>query len=240
MEVEAYIIVWNEIDTIQFTIDHYKKICDRITFFDNHSNDGTAEKIIENGCILQSFGSHGKLEDKEYLRIKNNCWKQSTADWVIVVDCDEIIWHPDLERVFNSKGTVFKTIGWDVHSKYMPEKDFLEIKTGVYSKNYSKLAVFSPNISSINYVYGCHVADPVGNVEYCEEKLVLFHYRNIGGADRLVERHKLYRNRLSEFNKKWELGVHYTHQDDQRIKDWNERYNNSTEFDFERALLLGN
>ncbi len=224
--IEAFIIVWNESQTIKLTIDHYKQFCDKITFFDNHSNDGTQEIIKSNGCELNTFGTPGQLEDKEYIKIKNNCWKRSQADWVIVCDCDEIIWHDNIKEVFeNADGTIFKTIGFDIFSQHMPKESFLELQRGIPSENYSKLAVFSPKIKSINYVYGCHVADPVGNIKYCSEKLNLFHYRNIGGANRLIKRHKLYRERLSEYNKRFGLGVHYTYDDERRKQDWYDSYN---------------
>jgi hypothetical protein len=238
--IEAYIICWNEIETIQFTIDHYKKVCDRIVFYDNHSNDGTQEVIKDNGCELVTFGTVGKLEDREYIKIKNNCWKGSKADWVIVCDCDEIIWHKNFIDVINfeqSRGrTVFKSIGFDMFSEDMPKDDFLEIQTGIPSLNYSKIAVFSPKIKSINYVYGCHVADPVGGVSYSSERLNLFHYRNIGGVERLKNRHQQYRERLSEHNKRFGLGIHYTYDNEQREKDWYNSLDKAIGFNTYRGL----
>lgn len=238
--IEAFIICWNEEETIQLTIDHYKTFCDRITFYDNFSDDDTANIIIKNGCKIVHFGNAGKLEDKEYIKVKNSCWKNSKADWVIVCDCDEIIWHEDIRATLNHEkalgNTVFDTYGFDIFSEDMPKKSFLEIQTGIYSENYSKTAVFSPKIKSINYVYGCHVADPVGNVRYCTKKLNLFHYRNIGGAKRLIDRHKIYRGRMSEFNKKVGLGIHYTYDDERRVNDWYEQYNRAVDFDSHRVL----
>ena len=108
--IEAFIICWNEIDTIQLTIDHYRSFCNQVTFYDNHSDDGTAELILQNGCSLVSFGSPGKLEDDQYKEIKNNCWKESNADWVIVCDCDEIIWHPYIKAVLSNQSALRNTV----------------------------------------------------------------------------------------------------------------------------------
>jgi glycosyltransferase involved in cell wall biosynthesis len=240
MTVESHIICWNEIDIIQLTIDHYKKICDRLIFYDNHSDDGTQDVIIKNGCQLIPFGKHGVLDDNEYLKIKNNCWKKSQADWVIVCDVDEIIWHNDfaevLKRAKAVDNTVFSTVGFDIFSNHMPKDSYFDIMTGVYSANYSKLAVFSPKIKSINYVWGCHVADPAGNVRYASESLNLFHYRNIGGAQRLINRHELYRKRMSAFNKRLGLGIHYTYNNEQRQKDWQEKHDKAIHFHNNRDL----
>jgi glycosyltransferase involved in cell wall biosynthesis len=228
MKIEAYIIVWNEVDTIQFTINHYKSFCDKITFYDNYSDDGTLEVIKANDCEVVHFGTVGKLEDKEYIKVKNNCWKNSNADWVIVCDSDEIVFHNDLinvlEREKTNGNTVFRTNGVDMFSKIMPVESFNEITMGIKSENYSKIACFSPNIRSINYVFGCHVADPVGNVRYCSEKLSLHHYRNIGGYQRLIKRHEVYRQRMSDHNKRLGLGIHYTYDNERRKKDWLNSY----------------
>ncbi len=236
--IEAYIICWNEIDTIQLTIDHYKTWCDKITFYDNYSDDGTPQVILKSGCQLVPFGTRGKLEDEQYRQIKNTCWKGSSADWVVICDCDEIIWHPNIKAILldelHAGNTVFKSVGWDIFSNEMPNNSFLEITNGIASENYSKLAVFSPKIKSINYIWGCHVADPVGNVRYCNEKLILFHYRNIGGPQRLVDRHAIYRPRMSQKNLNFGLGIHYTYDDERRKKDWNELYNRARNFDIDR------
>lgn len=233
MKIEAYIIVWNEVDTIQLTINHYKSFCDKITFYDNYSNDGTLEVIKANDCEVIHFGTNGKLEDKEYIKVKNNCWKGSKADWVVVCDSDELVYHKQivsvLEREKTAGNTIFRTNGFNMFSKVMPVDSFNEIKLGVSSENYSKLACFSPKIKSINYVFGCHVADPVGNIRYCNEKLNLCHYRNIGGVERLIKRHESYRQRMSDHNKRFGLGIHYTYDDERRKKDWNDKYSEAVD-----------
>lgn len=238
MLAEAFVICWNEIETIQFTIDYYKSFCDRITFYDNHSDDGTREVIESNGCILKTFGQKGVLNDKDYITIKNSCWKDSKAKWVIVVDSDEIVYHSSIKRVLEeSSGTIFHTQGYNMYSKEMPKESFLDLNLGVPNQDYSKLCVFSPKITRINYVYGCHEANPVGNIRFCDTHLKLLHYRNIGGPERLVNRHEEYRKRLSDFNKKWKLGVHYEESDEDRVKYWNRKYAESYPLDIERVVL---
>ena len=234
MKVEAYIIAWNEIETIQFTIQHYQKFCDRITIFDNYSTDGTPEKAIKMGCEVKSFGVRGVLDDTEYIKVKNNCWKGSDADWVVVCDADEILVHDNmckfLSKAKASGATMINTLGFDVFSHDMPDRDFLEIQTGIYSKNYSKNIIFSPIIQEINYVYGCHECKPKGDIIYHSERLPLFHYRNIGGPERLIKRHESYRERLSERNKRFKMGIHYQYDNETRVKEWTERFEASRPF----------
>lgn len=222
--IEAFIIGWNEVETIHLTIKHYQKFCDRITFYDNYSDDGTDEVVSSMGCTVVKFGIKGVLSDKEYLKIKNFCWKRSRADYVIVCDSDEILQEPK-----NPTGTIIKTQGFNIFSHNMPQDDFFEIQTGILDNNYSKSVMFSPKLNEIGYVYGCHEARPKGDVVYSDETLWLLHYRNIGGPQRLIDRHKIYRKRMSAHNMELKLGIHYLYEDERREREWNEHYNRSKE-----------
>lgn len=224
--VEAFIITWNESETIHLTIAHYKKFCSRITIFDNFSDDNTREIALSMGCDVRLFGVKGVLSDLEYLTVKNNCWKKSEADWVIVCDADEIFIPPP---VWNTDVTVYKTHGWNIFSNQVPRETWLEIQTGMPDENYSKLVCFKPkHIQEINYVYGCHQAKPVGKVIYSNGSFPLFHYKHIGGADRVIRRHALYAARLSTHNKKWKLGFQYQEPADQTRKYFEECLKKST------------
>jgi len=218
--VEAFIICFNEAETIHLTINHYRQFCDRITIYDNFSNDNTREIAEGLGCIVKPFGIAGVLDDKEYLKVKNNCWKGSDADLVIVCDADEIFIPT---TAWNTDVTIYKTSGWNIFSNDVPRENWLEITTGVPDCNYSKLVCFNPKeIKEINYVYGCHLANPKGNIQYSHNESPLFHYKHIGGAKRVADRHALYAQRMSENNKRWKLGYQYLEPREQTIKYFNE------------------
>ena len=230
MICEAYIVAWNEAETIDLTIAHYQQYCEQITILDNYSDDGTRGIAEEMGCIVKSFGVKGVLDDKEYLKVKNECYRLSRAKYVIVCDSDEILWHPNLKEILaNDTATIFNTIGWDIFSNEMPQYDYLEIQTGIFSGNYCKKIIFSPKIS-INYGYGCHTCSPAGRVRPSNKNLTLFHYRNIGGYERLSKRHEQYRKRLSEHNKAFGLGCHYSFPEEQRKKEWYGKQENAIEY----------
>jgi len=243
MNIEAYIIAWNEIEIIHLTIRHYQKFCSKVFIFDNYSDDGTFEKAQEMGCEVTRFGIQGQLDDTEYLKIKNSAWKGSEADYVIICDADEIIYHPDIEDIFYQarlhRATVIPTLGYNMVSHEMPQEEFLELRRGSTNTSYSKVAVFSPSLTSINYGYGCHMARPTGHLKAHDERLFLLHYRSIGGPERLVKKHEIYRKRMSPKNMKFKLGIHYLWDDEQRVKEWNELYEASTEMDeivFDRVV----
>jgi len=229
MSIEAFIMAWNEADTIRLTIEHYQKFCGRITILDNYSDDGTEEIAKSLGCEIKKFGIKGLLSDVEYTKVKNHCWKQSKADWVIVCDADEIL--QDITTDASISGTIVKTFGWQVFSDRMPEHSWSELSKGFADANYSKSIMFKPSrIKEINYVHGCHVAKPDGDVFYSHEIKPLFHYRNVGGYERLIKRHDLYRQRMSDWNKRWGCGIHYTYDDERRKKEWLEQYEKSVQF----------
>jgi len=223
--MEAFIIAFNEEETIALTLKHYQQFCSKVTLFDNFSTDNTREIAESMGATVKMFGMKGVLSDKEYLKVKNHCWKNSRADWVIVCDSDEILYHPDLVNVLNNEkdATIMKTYGWNIYSEDMPKDTFLEITDGYHDGNYSKSVIFRPDrIKEINYHYGCHNNTPKGEVKYSESILTLFHYRNIGGYERLSNRHAVYRERLSDHNRELGLGIHYMFEEKQRKLEWYE------------------
>lgn len=214
MKIETYIITWNREDTIHLTLKYYLAL-GKVVLFDNFSDDRTREIAESMGADVRLFGQAGVLDDAVYLDIKNHCWKRSTADWVIVVDDDEILWHPnlvmELERAKATGHTVIHPQGFGIFSETMPKEDWTELLTGLEDNNYSKLCCFSPHISDINYVYGCHEARPQGSIIVVYKGLYLLHYRAVGGANRLIRRHKEYepRRQRSRINMRWDLGSHY-------------------------------
>lgn len=226
MRVEANILTFNESQTIEFTIKWYKQFCNHVTIWDNFSEDNTREIAESMGCEIKLFGIKGVLDDKEYLKIKNNVHKSSNANWVIIVDADEILygfWWVDLLRAKDRGHTIFKTQGFNIFSNDLPKESWTEIITGIPDNNYSKLCIFNPKaIKEINYVYGCHEAKPEGDIRYSDEILPLFHYKHVGGAERIANRHALYASRLSDWNKRYKCGYQYQEPREQTIKYFNE------------------
>lgn len=232
MKIEVYIIAFNEEETIRLTIKHYQSLGATVKIFDNYSTDNTAQIARSMGCEVESFGLKGQLNDAHYRKVKNRCWKGSQADWVIVCDADEILWSENilykLQEAKDHGETIFKTNGFNVYSKQMPVDSYFEITTGLPDESYSKLVIFDPKkVTDISYEYGCHRAYPSGEVIFSQNELTLFHYRAIGGPDRMVKRHALYRARMSELNKSLKLGIHYNYTDERRVREWNEYYERS-------------
>jgi glycosyltransferase involved in cell wall biosynthesis len=233
MNIDLHILTYNESDIIGLVLKHYAKFCRSLYVYDNHSTDNTREIAESMGAKVTLFGSKF-FDDEINMNLKNNCWKGSDADWVIVCDCDEclflhvngqekiktLLW--GIKSIYNA--SIIKTIGWQIMSNEMPKEDLLEITTGYHFDNYSKNIIFNPKaIKEINYNPGAHRINPVGDVVYSSEPLYVLHYKHIGGVERTIKRYKEYQKRMSPYNRKHGHGRHYNQNERMLRKEWNER-----------------
>jgi glycosyltransferase involved in cell wall biosynthesis len=226
MNIECYFIAFNEAETIHLTIKHYQSFCSKIVVYDNFSTDNTREIAESMGCEVRLFGIEGQLNDAEYLKVKNNCWKGSQADWVIVCDADEVLNLVDFTTAKEEGATIFHTFGHNMFSEQLPKESWFEVNTGIHDPNYSKCIVFNPKeITEINYQYGCHTfkpEGPQGRIQWATAVPLLLHYKHVGGAKRLADRHALYESRRSPLNKRWHMGDQYGEPREKTIKYFHE------------------
>lgn len=220
MRIHCYFINWNDSFYIPFFHKHYSKFCEKIVMCDQYSTDGSREIAQQLGIEVRDFGRRGKLNDQWYLDVKNNIWKECRdqgIDYVIVVDVDEFVTIPR-----SLTGKFPQVIGYNMISEALPVDDIFEINTGEISEGYSKQAIFNPNaVTEINYVHGCHKHNAVGDLTSEPGQICrLYHYRQIGGVDRLIERHAVYRLRMTEFNLQHKMGFHYLHSDNAKRDEW--------------------
>jgi hypothetical protein len=206
--ITVYTIAYNEEVMLPFFIKWYRERfpdC-RIVVYDNESIDNTVGIAYENNCEVVFYSTNDTLSDSKYLEIKNNCWKNATTDWVLVVDVDELI---DIsEELLLS--TEFDVIGGKGYEMCGELGDDLEdIKQGVYNNGYSKLVCFNKKVKEINYEAGCHKANPIGdNIKIGKEIYPLYHFKWLN-ASYVFERYKLFAERLSLENKRKGWGIHY-------------------------------
>jgi hypothetical protein len=198
MTIDVYSVCWNEAVLLPFFIEHYQSLGANIIIYDNFSTDGSREIITKAGCELRNFDTGGQIRDDLYLSIKNEKWKSSKAEWVCIVDIDEM-----LQLNFPvDKYTIITTKGYNMIG--MPPS-----KKGVYDPMYSKSCMFRPGeLQEIRFEPGCHRAKPIGNLVPSIEIAPLMHYKFIS-EEYVYARHKLYQSRLSEINKKMEWGISY-------------------------------
>ncbi len=180
------------------------------------------------GCIIHNFGQEGVLDDREYLKVKNNCWKEHRdADYVIVCDADEIFSdHQSIKNSLPYGVFIYRCRGYQCYSELLPERYWGDnIRAGFFDLMYDKVIMFNPKIvQEINYGYGCHGAKPTGPSAWCvsDRNLFLYHMKYIGGVDRMIARYNVYKTRMCEFNKINGFGSQYLKSDQDIINDWEE------------------
>ncbi len=216
--IHYYSLCWNEEKILPFVLNYYFPYCDKITIMDNESDDNSV-KIIQSytKTEVRSYSTQGEIRDDIYLEIKNNIWKESRgkADWVIVCDVDEILYHPNLisklKELKDEGFTIIKPHGYDMYSENFPTKSLLEITTGVKDNRLlGKCIIFNPNkIDEINYKTGCHKCYPTGELKfYKKNDFKMLHYKCLN-LDYLIDRFSLLNKRLSNYNIENKFGKHY-------------------------------
>jgi glycosyltransferase involved in cell wall biosynthesis len=190
MIVHVFTVCWNEERMLPFFLDHYGAFADRIVVYDNQSTDRTAA-IVDAwpGATRMVFDTGGEYVERRLMDIRNQAWKASrgVADWVMVVDVDELLYHPDilglLARYKASGITLPKVAGFQMVSSTFPAPDarlVTQCRTGFASRPYSKRVCFQPTLD-ISFGPGSHrfrTATDVVESEHADLKLL--HYRYLG------------------------------------------------------------
>jgi len=232
--VHVYALCWNEEKILPYFLRHYGGIANKIVIYDNESSDRSVEIIrsYPNTEVIP-YSTDEKIDDFRWLGIKNNAWKKSRgkADWVIVVDADEFLFHHDLTgclKRYRQKGiTISVPVGYEMVSDTFPESAGMiydEVKLGVQNNVFDKMCIFDPNaIYEINYNVGCHKAAPRGILNFdINRELKLLHF-NFLGLDYLLERYASRKARLSEYQIKHGFGLHFLTPKAEIINWFNER-----------------
>jgi hypothetical protein len=221
MRIHAHILSWNEEKILPFTLDYYSSFCEEIFIHDNMSTDSSDEiyKKYPKVRVLK-WDSNEQINEMNYINIKNNEYKKysrnNDVDWVIVCDCDEFLYHPNLINVlqeYKQNGiTVPKVCGHDMVSERFPiyDGELITKKIKIGSDRYQPMCkniIFNPNVE-VNFGVGAHSFSTTNGVFSENEDLKLLHYKFLGKdyvKKLYVERAK----RLSMFNKQNKFGEHY-------------------------------
>ena len=209
MNIQVYTITYNEEFILPHFIKHYQEnFSAHITVFDNFSTDRTKEIILNSDCEYKTYDSGGQIRDDLYLSIKNECWKGSKADWVIIVDADEFLFVDFDYTPYN----LIRTQGYDMIGA--PPS-----RLGVPNSLYSKAVMFRPSdFYNIGYQPGAHYCDPQpkNRMVISPQTAKLLHYKYIS-PEYLYQRHLMYQKRLSEFNRIYGYGIEYNHVQQDKI-----------------------
>jgi hypothetical protein len=219
MIIHAHILAFNEEKILPFTLDYYSNLCEKIFIYDNMSTDGSDEIYTRYPKVtVIKWDSNNEINEMNYVNIKSNGYKQYSrdADWVIVCDCDEILYHSkllDKLTYYKENGiTVPKVNGHDMVSETFPEYDggliTTKVKTGseVYAP-FCKNIIFNPKLN-VEFGIGGHSFKCDNATFSVSPELKLLHYKFLG-VEYVETIYKARMERLSEFNKEHKFGEHY-------------------------------
>lgn len=222
MEIHAHIVTYNEEKLLPFTLDYYSKICSKIYIHDNMSDDSSDEIFKQyDKVIVKKWSSSDTFDEMSLINKRNEEYKITSrdADWVIVCDCDEFLYHPNLiEKLIEYKNdgvTVPNILGYVMVSDKFPTydgeliTDKIKIGWGVDIGG-SKNIIFDPKID-MKFGPGSHTFSSNNTIKSKDSELKILHYRLLG-KEYVDETYSLRLKRLS---------------DDTISKGWNTHYNDS-------------
>lgn len=219
MIIHAHILAYNEEKILPFTLDYYSQFCEKIYIYDNMSTDSSDDiyKKYDKVNVIK-WDSQNSFNDNYNKDIKTNSYRNYSrdADWVIICDCDEILYHPNLINMLK----YYKKIGVDIPeidgrdmvSEYFPKYDgrLITELVQIGSKTYQAMCkniVINPK-KDVFFGFGAHQSFCSDCVRSNDRELKLLHYKFLG-KEYVLDMYKKRLERLSEFNIKNGLGVHY-------------------------------
>ncbi|MBT9291725.1 glycosyltransferase family 2 protein [Prosthecodimorpha staleyi] len=241
MTVHLYTRCWNDADMLGFMFRHYDPVVDRYFVYDDGSTDGSIEILRAHPKVTLRTLPPGDPKSRilSSVRFSDQVWHESrgVADWVIVADIDEHLYHPDLERYLAVSRervvTLIPALGYQMISAQFPEPaDLLlcaHLTRGAPWVKMSKLGLFDPDrIEATNYATGRHSCQPTGEIRLPpRDELLLLHYKYLD-FERTQRRHEQSGTRSRELDIAKGWGKKYFWSREQLAEDWNA---------FERATI---
>jgi len=225
MIVHAYVFSWNEHDLLPLFFKNYSWV-DKIYFLDYNSDPADIEMMKSDPRVEIIQHTIKELDDLYILQTKNNIWKKSKeeADWVVVQDFDEFVYHPDMINTlkqFKIEGyTIVQCDGWEVSGDRVPT--CLEGLRGVRNNRIDKTLIFNPKEIDINYGVGAHYARPTGNIKINTGTVKLLHLKTGCGIEYFLWRQSTTAQKLSDLNKKMWWGTNGFRPEDKQIAEFDD------------------
>lgn len=179
MKVEIFTTVGNMEYIVPLFIKHYQKAFPGavINAAACNSTDNSVKLFEEAGCKVTYFHGYIPYKKEPILTFhKNNCWKKSEAEWIIVCDVDELchITEKDLDDL--DQVDIVRFQGYNMFDEDNVQDPELMV-WGSPSGPYSKSCLFRKKIKEINYQHGAHLCKPPRTVRIQEYQYKLLHYK---------------------------------------------------------------
>jgi len=205
-----------------FMFRNYDDLVQRYVVYDDGSTDGS----------LDILAAHPKVEIRDQAAYRNpssrilaalslleTCWHESRgrADWVIVCDIDEHLYHPRIDLYLSACKragiTIIPALGYQMIADEFPPQGIRlsnSLTMGAPFEDMNKLIIFSPDdVDATLCQPGRHKAAPVGRiVAPLRDELLLLHYKYMG-FKQTMQRHQQYRTRqlLTDISNDWGVPI---------------------------------
>ena len=226
MNIAVHILCYNESEIVGYSLRHYATFATRIVLHDLGSTDGCQKIATDAGAEVVQWDCKGEFDDRLNKKIKNECWLGSTADWVVCVDADELIYFPGgaqatLEAYATQWVAVVNPYGYEMTSDEFPSRNgqiYDEVKHGARDDYwYGKKVLFTPRlVASVDFGTGAHVTTAFlkdGSRLLVDSKspisspsTYLLHFKHLGGLDRMTRLYAENQARQSAINKQFKWG----------------------------------
>ncbi len=235
MRIHLYAACWNERRMLDFFFRHYDPFVERYFIRDDGSTDGSLERLRAHPRVEVAPLEHVDPDSlvKSLRQYYNEGWKASRgeADWVIVTNIDEHLYHPDLLsylQISKDHGvTYIPALGYQMLSHTFPAEDAVlcrDVTLGAPWGSLNKLSLFDPNaLKHVNYSVGRHLAKPKGVRKYPDrDELLLLHYKYLG-RDYAYDRLQELKTGLGAKDLESGWGTHYLWSEDEFSENWSRR-----------------
>jgi len=240
--IHLYAQCWNDEFMLPFFFRHYDPIVDRYIIYDDGSTDAS----------LQILANHPRTEVRSFPRsnpesfvlseqsFSNQCWKESRgeADWVIVTDIDEHLFHIGFRRYLSDASregvTLVPALGFQMIADELPaghEQLSRSYQFGAPWGRMLKASIFdSAAITEINFGLGRHWAEPSGEVwAPPTDEVLLLHYKYLN-VRRTYARHQELLHRLGPGDLAGGFGHKYGWSLPQLESDWDNVRRNAVDY----------
>lgn len=204
--IYLYSVMYNEERLLPFFIEHYKPIVDKIIIYDNESTDNSVQIAKQSDCEVRTLISEGFYRDDLITGIKDKSWHEvklnPNVNWIIIVDIDEFIYHPNLRQKLEQLRHIQKHFiipsGFQIVTTEFPDtyhKLIENCQNGVLDFDYSKPCIFNPHIiKELNLTSGSHQCHPKTQRRriniYPGSDIYLFHLANLSFEYRFDKYHR--------------------------------------------------
>jgi Glycosyl transferase family 2 len=242
VNVDLYTLCWNDGVRLDFFFRHYDPIVNRYFVYDDGSDEATLSILRQHPRVTVRKFQRTHLESfvLSQKALSDECWKESRgqADWVIVTDIDEHLWHKNvhdyLAHCKQAGVTAIPALGFQMITSLFPAADTLlceQITSGVPWSYMMKLSIFDPNaVDEINFSPGRHKAQPTGHIIYpAKDEMLLLHYKYLG-IQETFSRHCSEANGLRETDLIMGWGHQYVWKFEEFMNSWNSFLTQATDY----------